>query len=495
MVTLGFDSVWFWRWSGMGPYEKHPSYHGLLNGAMVPWGAVQEMLDDTQIVRDGLGTLLLQSGREDDGIAMLYSFPSQFAIKTGPGLTYGDTEGHEMDPLKEHPELDGKESLIVYEKNHISWHRSLRAAGLQFRYVTDRMMRLGEFNPADFKVLILSQIEALGEVEAGIVRSFVESGGTVIADVRPGVYDGHCKPAGQGMLDDLFGIRRTGDEAARIERARIDGSVGTYPVGVSFEGARVDPAVQVTDGNPLGLAGDVPLCIIRTAGKGRAILLNFAMDSYPILNKTDVPDGAHDFVRALLRASGITPQVTLTGADGRLVRDTEIIRWSGPGVEFVTLFGAMSLRSRKMMYVSKDETVEVELPAKKHVYDLREGIYRGQVDRFPANKLGNRATWLVISDRELSPPVVTPRGASCKRGTRATVDFSFPESDATHAVKLQVLYPDGTPADWLDQVLLVPAGGTRATLPIAYNDPAGEWALRASDLYTGEATDTRLNVE
>jgi hypothetical protein len=122
MVTLGFDSVWFWRWSGMGPYENHPSYHGLLNGAMVPWEAVQVMLDDTQIVRDGLGTLLLQSRREDDGIAMLYSFPSQFAIKTGPGLTYGDTEGHEMDPLKEHPELDGKESLIVYEKNHISWH-------------------------------------------------------------------------------------------------------------------------------------------------------------------------------------------------------------------------------------------------------------------------------------------------------------------------------------------------------------------------------------
>jgi hypothetical protein len=357
------------------------------------------------------------------------------------------------------------------------------------------MMRLGEFNPADFKVLILSQIEALGAVEAGMIRSFVEGGGTVIADVRPGVYDGHCKPAGQGMLHDVFGIRRTGDDAARIERARIDGSVGTYPVGVSFDGARVDPAVQVMDGNPLGHAGEVPICIVRTVGKGRAILLNFAMDSYPILNTSNIPAGSDDFVRALLRASGVEPQVTLTGAEGDLVRDTEIIRWSGPGVEFVTLFGAMSLRSRKMMYISKDETVELALPAKKHVYDLREGIYRGLVDRFPAQKLGNRATWLVISDLELGPPLVKPQGAPWKRGTRVTVDFSFPESDATHAVKLQVLVPDGTPAEWLDQVLLVPAGGTRATLPIAYNDPAGEWTLRASDLYTGEATDTRLNVE
>lgn len=494
MVTLGFDSVWFWRWSGMGPYEAHPSYHGLLNGSMVPWRAVQTMLDDTRIVRDGLGTLLLQSKREDDGIAMLYSFPSQFAIKTGPGLTYGDTAGHEMNPLKSHPELDGKESLIVYEKNHISWHRSLRAAGLQFSYVTDRMLRSGEFDPADFKVMILSQIEALGAAEADILRTFVENGGTLIADVRPGVYDGHCKPAARGMLDDLFGIQRTGDAAARIERAQIDGSVETHSFGVAFEDAKVDPAIRVTDGNPLGRAGDVPLCIARTAGKGRAILLNFAMDSYPVLNTEEVPEGAHDFVRTLLRASGVTPRVTVTGADGDLVRDTEIIRWSGPGVDFVTLFGAMSLRGRKMMYVSKDETVGVTLPAKKHVYDLREGIYRGEVDSFPARKLGNRATWLVISDHALSSPVAKARGAPWKRGTREALDVSFPDRDATRAVKLEVLYPDGSHAEWLDRVLIVPAGGAQVVLPIAYNDPPGEWTLRASDLYTGGTTVTQVPV-
>lgn len=495
MVTLGFDSVWFWRWSNLGPYKKFISYHGLINGAMVPFRAVKEMVADTQIVRDGLGTLLQQCRREDDGIAMIYSFPSQFAIESGPGISYGDAKGHEMAPLKDRPNHDGKESLIVYEKNHISWHRSLRAAGLNFTYVTDRMLRLGEFETKNYKVLILSQIEALGEKEAGIVRHFAENGGTVIADVRPAVYDGHCKRAEPGFLDDLFGIHRTGDGAALIVDGEIDGALGGNAVHTALTNLKVDPAIELTSGIPIGRAGSTPLCIVNRVGSGQAILLNFAMDSFPILNTAEVPEGAVELIRSLLAAGGVTGKITLTGEDGHAVVDTEIAQWRGPGVDFVSLFGAMSMgRGRRMMYVAKDEEVDVRLSRARYVYDLRANQYLGHVDRFTTQKFGNRATFLVLSDVALNAPVVTPAGGKWQLGQTESVDLSFPGSDATHAVRLEVFLPDHTHAEWLNQVILVPPGGFKTDLRIAHNDPEGDWTLRARDLYTGEVVETKVSV-
>ena len=494
MVTLGFDSVWFWRWSGLGPYKKHVSYHGLINGAMVPFRAVKEMVTDTQIVRDGLGTLLQQCRREDHGIAMIYSYPSQFAIETGPGISYGDTEGHEMGPLKDRPNRDGKESLIVYEKNHVSWHRSLRATGLNFSYVTDRMLRLGEFKAEDYRVLILSQIEALGDKEAGIIRRFAEDGGTVIADVRPAVYDGHCKRAEPGPLDDLFGIRRTGDAHASVTDGKIDGTLGEYAVRVALSELKVDRAIEVTTGKPMGQAGSVPLCIVNRVEKGQAILLNFAMDSFPHIHTADAPDGAIDLIRSLLASGGVTPEIELTAQDGSAIVDTEITQWRGPGVDFVSLFGAMSLRGRRMMYIANDEAVDVRMSQVRHVYDLRAGRDLGPVDRFTTEKLGNRATFLVISDKKLNAPVVTPAGATWRRGQTESVGLSYPGSDATHAVRFEVYHPDDTHAEWQNQVLHVPAGGVHADVRIAHNDPEGEWTIRTRDLYTGEIVETRVSV-
>ena len=50
------------------------------------------------------------------------------------------------------------------------WHRAIRALGLQFEYATDRMLRRGEFQEDQCKVLILSQCEALGPREAEVIR-------------------------------------------------------------------------------------------------------------------------------------------------------------------------------------------------------------------------------------------------------------------------------------------------------------------------------------
>ena len=116
MVSNGCDSVWWWMWSAMG------AWRGFQTPDLGAYPATEEMLRETQVVRDGLGDLLLRSTMLDDGIAMLYSMPSSFAVTLDNQKSYGD-----------------------YEANHRAWYTVIQDMPMQFRYVTDRMMDRAEY--------------------------------------------------------------------------------------------------------------------------------------------------------------------------------------------------------------------------------------------------------------------------------------------------------------------------------------------------------------
>jgi len=469
MVTRGTDSVWWWMWCGFG------SYRGLLAPYMAPWPAIKDMERDTQVVRDGLGDLLLRARREDDGIAILYSYPSSFASRIEAGPSYGK-----------------------YEDDHASWHRVLRALGLQFSYVTDRMLRRGEFAARRYKLLILPRAEAMGPVEAEVVRDFVAKGGTVIADVRPGLYDHHCKPLARGLLDDLFGIERAGNQEMVTADGSIRGALGDRALAISLAGACVDPGVRALGAKPMGSAGAAPLCIVNHIGQGRAVLLNFTMSSsFLAINDPAAPAAAADFMAGLLAAAGVEPAITVTDASGRPVRDTEVIRWRGRGVDFLALLGG------------KNEKVQISLPRPQHVYDLRERAYLGLRATFAVHKLPTRATFVALSPVKLSAARVEPGPGRIRRGEQLGVRLSYPASRARHAARVQVFGPNGAHAEWFDAVVVVEpqrqspahtgagksaAQGAEITLPIAHNDPTGAWTIRATDLYTGDTTEARFVV-
>ncbi len=279
MITRGCDSVWWWRWDVLG------RFHGWLSPTLDPYPAVQEILQDTQIVRDGLGDLLLRSEMQTDGVGILYSLPSAYAAKVQTSPTFGS-----------------------YEKSHTAFHTILRDLGLNFRYFTDRQMRLGEVDLSRFKVIILPMTQALSEQEAEMFRAYVRAGGVLVADVRPAIYDGHVKPLATGQLDDVFGVRRTGVEAARVR----DGAIrvaGTRGADESLDLAkmRVDGGVQTTTATAAGAAGDVPLFLSNRFGQGQACLLNLAVDGYPALNSQNTPETAARLFRKTLDRAEVVP--------------------------------------------------------------------------------------------------------------------------------------------------------------------------------------------
>lgn len=482
-VTNNLNVVQWWRWDNLD------QYHGFLTPTLSVFAEVREMLDDTRIVRQGLGNLLMQSAMHDDGVAMLFSLPSSHMAH-----------------------FDGNPGYGHYERDHLKWHRMVHDAGLQFRYVTDRMLRQGEFDPARYKVLILPLAFCLGPEEARVIADFVRGGGTVIADVRPGIYDGHGKPLVASPLDEVFGIRRSSRrESLEVEYVSLDAQLGGRPVTADWRSGwevgshpplKVDPAVEVSTAKALGKAFPyrlswpefhLPVCTVNGYGRGRAVLLNFGV--------YDAPAG--ELVRQLLAEAGATPALAATwvgaradasarwgteeveGLGGAQQTDTggvEVTRWQNGDIELVAL------------YAARDGEVQVTLPQARLAYDLKAGQTLGAVAGFTTRLRRNRAAFFALLPRPAAPPAIAPAAQTVPRGTVAYLALTVPGAAGRHAVNLRVTTPEGTPADWFDRSLVVDAESQQVQLPFAFNDPEGVWRVEAVDLYTGQAGTAQLDL-
>lgn len=449
MVTRGMDTVAWWTWYVLG------AYHGWLAPDLRPFPAVKEIVKDTQVMRDGLGDLLLRLEMQDDGIAILYSHPSLYAHKLENGPSYGDSE-----------------------ENHKATHELIRELGLQFRYVTDRMMRLGEFDKSKFKVLLLPSADAVGDKEAAVIEDFVRDGGTVIADVRPGVFNDHCKLRNNGVLDSLFGIKRKGLGEAKVARVTLSNPA------FSFDGVRVDSAVDLVEGTAMGTADGAPVAIVRQVGKGKAVLLNFPFSSFPSLKRATPPEGAEAFFRQLFAKAGVEPRLALKDETGKRLQDVEVTRWKDGGAEIVALF----------RQGGRDQKAELVLPQPLEVYDLRNRKALGRTSSVNTSVLANRASFFVLSPQAALSPALSLESNPATRGKVLKVRISVPGAKCFCAFRIRVT-ANGQPLEWHDQNLLADQKPVTVEIPIAFNDPPGEYEVTAVDLFTNRASVVKLRMK
>jgi len=531
MVTRGMDSVWWWRWECIG------KFHGWLAPDFRPYPAVKEILEDTKVVREGLGDLLIRSQMQDDGIAILYSYPSTFAHKLDEGTAYGE-----------------------YEKAHTAWHKAIRDLGLQFTYVTDRMLRLGEFNMKRFRILVLPRTEAIGEKEAEVIRTFVEKGGLVIADTRPGIYDDHCKKREAGVLDSLFGVHRTW--YLKPKTISTDKKVNVI----------LDPGIVASDGSALSQIGGTPVFVLHRVGKGHTLLINGNLDLLNLMaaniferfgSKAAIAD---DPLGAILQdLAGINAKIALKRENGSTMRDVEVIRWKNGENEIFALF----------RQGGRAELAKVELKKVGYVYDLRSRKFLGRVKQFRTDIIPNRASFFIVSLRP-APTVQVKIGAqkaavatkskdskqlSCARGTVVKVWLSAPRAKGNHAVlvtarfpkpsavpprfgaffprsgypvvpvafpialqkaqvdrggaqgggmgdqvskagavsnlSLPIVYPGVNPekGEFLKRAVIIGRKPVTVDLPIAFNDPTGNYKIIVTDLFTQKSVIKNLTVQ
>ena len=126
----------------------------------------------------------------------------------------------------------------------------------------------GQAGLGRYRMLILPQSLAISDKEKAQIEAFVRAGGTVIADRDAGLMDGKCRRRPAGMLDSLFGIRRTQGSVP----AAIGASVRLPRAGHRPESSRRRRAVQVTTARSYGSlkAAKAPVVTCNTFGKGSA---------------------------------------------------------------------------------------------------------------------------------------------------------------------------------------------------------------------------------
>ena len=174
--------------------------------------------------------------------------------------------------------------------------------------------------PDEYRVLILPACLCLSDAEAKQIKTFCRTGGTVIADYLPALWDQHGKGrAGGGALDDLFGVKQ--DPHLRAADVFNGESKNLW--------AEVDQEANFSTRNPEKFLTNANTCLkdesgfnkavrnqptqrATTYGKGKAILMNLSPQWYNAYRAAG-PEAATKrdvFIRPVVTAI-VTPHAAL----------------------------------------------------------------------------------------------------------------------------------------------------------------------------------------
>lgn len=182
--VLFHDGDSLWDWAGYATGGNGGDWTAL-TADLAPLPYFVQLTGEIREVKQGIGKLLLNGKREDDGIAIHFSPLSTHASTIDAGK--GDV-------------VDSQQSFIYV----------LEDIGLQYNFIANEEIEKGELEKRGYKVLILPYAQALSAIESGKIKDFVQHGGTVIADYNPGVMDNHCKRLNASSLTEVFGGFQTG---------------------------------------------------------------------------------------------------------------------------------------------------------------------------------------------------------------------------------------------------------------------------------------------
>ncbi len=456
-----------------------------------PFPVMAEQAKQLREVQSGIGKLLLSARRENDGIAFLYSPASVHAATLTRGMPLAEFAAA---PGIDAPPSDVFSSpWVEYVAANEAMSRIFTDLGFQYDYVTPEQVARGRLREQGFRVLVLPYAQAFSSEVSEAIRRFTASGGVVLADLRPGIFDGHGRLLGRGQLDDLFGIKRSSGfpEPLKSQVPVLAAGNGKLPE------MPVDHQVKATSARSLAQAGEAPVLLSNQYEKGQAILLNFYPRRYVALRTKGAQQPLLQPIRAILEAAGIRPRAQ-ANADGTEVPVTEIVRFTHGNNEYVGI-----LRDHRMFYSEPVPILnqapckaEVDFGRTAHVYDSRAGRYLGRRRKI--------STTIVTAEAQLYAllpyRVKSVRAVETTQGVGNVKSFSLQvttdtDKPGTHVLHVEVKDAKGHARPEYSQNVMIENGTGTYRLPLALSDPAGEWKLTARDAATAIAGQTRFRVQ
>jgi hypothetical protein len=405
----GMNTTWFWTMGSPGP----------LSGYAPDLTSLPFMEARTQSLREikrGIGKLLLAGERQHDGILIHYSEASRIA-----------------DSLYKEKENDWSTEWL-----YAVWsiNLALDDCGLSYNYLATPQLEAGALTQSGARVFIMSRSHAVSEKEAAEIRRFVEAGGIVLADIVPGMLNGHGTPQQTGMLAAL------------------------YPTD--------DPNA------------------VTNLGKGKALRYGTLLDGYGKVRRLDQHgwtevDRRWEQLGALLqRAAGVTPPVVITAAEEKALPPTDISRFRCGEIAFIGL-----LRDY-FCYDNDPYAARVRFPAKRHLYDVRAGKYLGLTDTLKTT-IDYRAHLYALSPYKVEAvQVQLPTKGTA--GVPLTGKVSLKVTGGTpslHAFRLEVRDANGQALPWYAQNIIAEQGSCSFTIPWALSDAGSTYTVTVRDVMSG----------
>ena len=391
-------------------------------------------------VRDGIGRLVLDARRNDAAAAIFYA-PACYRAR--------------IVAMK-----DDVYYNAAAEQNGLLASISTALADLRIgsHFISYEQLARGELDPQKTKALFLWGAMALSDIEAAVIRRYLDDGGTVIADSEPGLYDEHCHRRFAGPLHDCLpeqgNLSRQvgrgkfilyGDLGSTYVKARGYGYQGTADPTNSEEARRAAAKLRAMLGESAGLHGNFRLCDDR----GR--------DLDCTATAVDYVDGQARYVACVV-----------PGKYGRTI------------------------------------PARLMIPAAGHLYDCGTGKYLGTTDGAAAHDVDLRAATgnlfalfpYRVERLDLAAPARATQGQPID--VKATVVAASGASSipfVRHVIVFQLRRPDGRELPEHRWIVEKKNGLASARLYLALNDPAGKWTLTARDVATGirqtQAIETR----
>ena len=472
-LLLGANS--FWVYEGAAG-RNFAGVYATIAPDFSPYPYFEPHIREVKEIKAGVGRLLTRSQRADDGIAVLYSASSNHVSTLTPGFPSMRTIFQALPGL-------------------------IEDAGFQFRYVSYQQLADGLLNGGDYRLLILPWCQALSGREIDEIKRFVEAGGTVIADLRPGVTDEHGKPYDTSPLDALFGVRQNTRAPKPVTgRIAINQKVGRFSRRLAA--ATSDASLAAAAGKAFADNTGAPAVIVNDAGRGRAILLNFSLAGYGAVEGEWTSRLLRVFFTNLLATVSVTPAVTMNpwplGLKAHRLADGKAL-YMGLLRDLPAYVSGANLSEidPEAIPAADPLAVEVELPATAHLYDSRRGEYLGYTNNVTRNVVAGRAQLLALLPYEvtglaLGVPTEIEQGETLT--ITARIRTAAPAELGRHVLRLSLVDPDGNAAPWLARNVETHGGTCTVTLEIALNERPGKWTINGRDAATGLADSASFTV-
>ncbi|MCW8132183.1 MAG: beta-galactosidase [Planctomycetota bacterium] len=464
-----------------------------------------------------LGLLLASARRSTEGVAILYS-PASVRVNWLFEADHLHGEGA-LKAWGADTSAERRESLQLRLRE--SWCKLLGDLGLPWHFVSSAEVEDGVLSrPGGPKALVLPRACALSDKEAEAIRAFAANGGTVVADANCGRFDEHGRQRKQPALDAFFGVDTSREPFVPEPERLLEGIVdetpqGTEPLLTPKEHAALPPPYSdkpLWKGDPPARRctyRQSPVLAVRSVEKGAVVYLNLALDDYLRWRlHPELPKAAA--ARALLARLAFQPLLDTQPVDlqaSTLPPGTELA-WFGLG-SGATAVRVLALRRNPQARLhelglegdrndlfAKAEPFKLVLREKTWAADLlanKPGVNTSALE----GTLDPSRPALFALRRQISPAPAVIAELQVRAGTRLTLQVvPGPGADQGPRVYgLRVVGPDKKERQRYGAAFLAADGKWTATVPLALNDPDGEWSFVIRDATTGLESKLAVRVE